>query len=160
MDCSNYGNFEVCLDFWWVEDKLFTGCTLLDNFETSRGGIPISSCMFTPNLIKIQWAVWALQLSTDRQTRQTDGQTYGRTDGWTRDKTSVTFSKCSQFGTGNTKRENTNRHRAELFKQFLQLLLVLPNQMKLIHLQNPNQLSKYTSTWQDFPLLAVLSFYW
>ena len=44
----------------------------------SRGGIPIPSCMFTPNLIKIQWAVWALRLATDGQT---DRRTDGRTDG-------------------------------------------------------------------------------
>ena len=53
--------------------------------------------MFTPNLIKIQSAVWALRLATDAQTDR-------RTDGRTRDKTSVTFPKCSQFGTGNTTR--------------------------------------------------------
>ena len=60
----------------------------------NRGFSPISSCIFTPNLIKIQWAVWTLQLSTD-------GRTDGRTDTW---QTSVTYPKCSQFGTGNTKK--------------------------------------------------------
>ena len=33
----------------------------------------------------------------------------GRTDGRTRDKTSVTFPKCSQFGTGNTKTQHKTK---------------------------------------------------
>ena len=57
-----------------------------------RRCILISLCMFTLNLIKTQLAFRALRLATD-----------GQTDGQTNDKTSVTFPKCSQFGTGTQK---------------------------------------------------------